>query len=404
MYLTKVPFVMNFDARIKVLAQQFLAEIVAYRRHIHANPELSFEEKNTSAFISEKLTEMGIAHKTGIAQYGILGMIKGGKGAGKTIALRADMDALPITEDNDLPFKSCNTGVMHACGHDIHTACLLGAAKILNELSCELSGTILLVFQLGEEKIPGGANLMLEAGLFSEHKPDFVIGQHVYPELPAGQIGLRPGKYMASADEIYITFKGKGGHAALPHNTIDTVLMVSQAVVALQQVVSRNIPTQIPAVLSFGNIVCNSAMNIIPETIRLEGTLRTMDETWRYKAHERITTIAKSVAQGMGGDCDVDIQIGFPSLTNNEGLTEACKQAATSMLGAENVIDLDIRMTAEDFAFYAEKYPSCFYRLGVSYPDGKSSNGLHSPKFLPNEAAIETGMATMSAMAVKVLS
>lgn len=394
---------MDFEKQILALAQKYNNQIIEYRRHIHANPELSFEEEKTAAFVSEKLTQMGIEHKTGIAKHGILAVIKGGKGLGKTIALRADMDALPVTEDNNLPYKSKNNGVMHACGHDIHTACLLGAAKIINSLKDEIKGTVLFVFQPGEEKIPGGAKLMMDDGLFSNYTPDYIIGQHVYPELPAGQIGLRPGMYMASADEIYITFKGKGGHAALPHLTVDTVLMVSQAVVALQQVVSRNIPANIPAVLSFGNIVCNSAMNIIPETIILQGTLRTMDEEWRYKAHKQITTIATNIAQSMGGSCNVDIQIGFPSLINNPELTQICKNAATNLLGQKNVIDLDIRMTAEDFAFYAQKYPALFYRLGVGHTNGTDASGLHSAKFLPNEDAIKTGIATMCSMALKAL-
>jgi len=311
--------------QIQQLAKEYLNEILNIRRHIHANPELSFEEKETSAFVASKLDEIGITYKKGYAEHGILGIINGGKGTGKTIALRADMDALPINEDNDLPFKSLNSGKMHACGHDIHTACLLGAAKILHSLKSEISGTILLIFQPGEEKIPGGASLMMADGLFEEYTPDLIIGQHVYPELPAGEVGFRPGKFMASSDEIYITLKGKGGHAALPHNTVDTVLMASQTVVSLQQIVSRIIPTQIPSVLSFGNIVCNSAMNIIPETIELQGTFRIMDEDWRYKAHDQIRKITQSVAEGMGGSCEIDIKIGFPSVYNNPKTIITCR-------------------------------------------------------------------------------
>ena len=388
---------------IKKLAKEYLEDIVAIRRHIHANPELSFEEKETSAFVASKLDEIGIPYKTGYAEHGMLGIIKGGKGLGKTIALRGDMDALPIIEENNLPFKSLHSGRMHACGHDIHTSCLLGAARILNSLKNEISGTILLVFQPGEEKIPGGASLMMADGLFDEYIPDLIIGQHVYPELPAGEVGFRPGQYMASADEIYITLKGKGGHAALPHNTIDTVLMASQTVVTLQQVVSRIIPTQVPAVLSFGNVVCKSAMNIIPETVRLEGTFRTMDEKWRYIAHEKITKLTQSVADGMGGTCDVDIQIGFPSVYNNPEVTIAAQKAAKEFLGEKPVHDLDIRMTAEDFGWYAQKYPACFYRLGVGHTDGTFSGGLHSPNFLANEKSIETGMALMAYLAVDAL-
>src|SRR3989339_1258183 len=395
---------MMLQAKITELSQQYFSEIVAIRRHIHAHPELSFQEKETAAFVSSKLNGWGISHKTGIGGFGILGVIQGEKGAGKTVALRADMDALPITEENDLPYRSVNVGAMHACGHDIHTACLLGAAKILNELKSHWSGKIVLVFQPGEEKIPGGAKLMLEDGVFSEHTPDLIIGQHVYPELPAGHVGFRPGQYMASSDEIYITLKGKGGHAALPHKTIDTVLMAAQTVVSLQQVVSRIVPAQVPAVLSFGNIVCNSAMNIIPETVRLEGTFRTMDEQWRYVAHDKIRKLAHSVAEGMEGNAEVDIQIGFPSVYNSPGGTEKAIKAATELLGKTQVHALDIRMTAEDFGWFAQKYPACFYRLGVAEKNGEAAAGLHSPKFIANEKAIENGMKVMACLAVDALN
>ncbi len=387
---------------IKALVAEFLDEIINIRRHIHANPELSFEETKTSAFVKDKLKETGIAFLDGFASNGILGIIKGSK-PGKTVALRGDMDALPIEEENELPFKSLQKGVMHACGHDIHTACLLGAAKVLHALRDKLSGTILLVFQPGEERLPGGAKLMLEDGVFKKYVPDLIIGQHVYPELPAGHIGMRPGMYMASADELYLKFKGKGGHAALPQNTVDTVLMASQAVVSLQQVISRNIPTQVPAVLSFGNIVCNSVMNVIPETVELQGTLRLMNEEWREKAHQRIHSLATSVAEGMGGSVEVDIQKGFPCLYNHEKLTLSSFEAAKDLHGAEQVHQLDIRMTAEDFAWFAQAYPACFYRLGVGHTDGTYSGGLHSPKFLPNEAAIQTGCETMAYLAWNAL-
>jgi amidohydrolase len=279
----------------------------------------------------------------------------------------------------------------------------LGAAKIINSLKKDISGTVLLIFQPGEERIPGGASLMMKDGLFDEYTPDLIIGQHVYPELPAGDVGFKQGKYMASSDEIYITLKGKGGHAALPYNTIDTVLMASQTVVSMQQVVSRFIPTQVPSVLSFGNIACNSVMNIIPETVKLEGTLRMMDEEWRYKAHDKIRDIAKSVAEGMGGSCDTDIQIGFPSVYNNPEVTKDAQNYAEQFLGDNAVHDLDIRMTAEDFGWFAQKYPACFYRLGVGYRDDTKSGGLHSPLFVANEDAIETGMSLMAFIAVNSL-
>lgn len=390
-------------AKIKNIADTIENEVLGIRRHLHANPELSFQEVETSKYICDKLDEFGIEYRSGIAKYGILGIIKGEKPGGKIIALRADMDALPVVEENSLEFKSKNSGVMHACGHDIHSASLLGTAKILNELKSEFAGTVLLIFQLGEERIPGGAHLMMEDGLFKDYTPELIIGQHVYPELPAGEVGMRSGAYMASADEIFITVKSTGGHAALPHNTVDTVLMASQIVVSLQQIVSRFIPTQIPSVLSFGNVVCDSVMNVIPETVELQGTFRIMDEEWRYRAHDKIKSIVNGIVDGMGGSCEIDIKIGFPSVYNNPQLTHNSLDAAREYLGDDKVHELDIRMTAEDFAFYAQKYPACFYRLGVGHTDGTKSGGLHSPSFLANEDSLKTGIQLMSYLALKAL-
>lgn len=389
--------------QIKNLAENIENEVLTIRRHLHANPELSFQEAETSKYICGKLDEYGIEYRSGIAEYGILGVIKGEKPGGKKIALRADMDALPVVEENNLEFKSTNEGVMHACGHDIHSASLLGTAKILNQLKSEFAGTVLLIFQLGEERIPGGAKLMMEDGLFRDYTPELIIGQHVYPELPAGEVGMRPGAYMASADEIFITVKSTGGHAALPHNTVDTVLMASQIVVSLQQIVSRFIPTQIPSVLSFGNVVCDSVMNVIPETVELQGTFRIMDEEWRYKTHDKIRSIVNGIVDGMGGTCEIDIKIGFPSVYNNPELTNNSLATAREYLGSEKVHELDIRMTAEDFAFYAQKYPACFYRLGVGHTDGTKSGGLHSPSFLANEDSLKTGIQLMSYLAFEAL-
>lgn len=393
---------MTLKTKIKELSDTYIDEIIAIRRHIHQHPELSFQEEKTAAYVVSKLKAFGIKYKTGFAKNGILGIIEGAK-PGKTVALRADMDALPVQEEVDVPFKSENVGKMHACGHDVHTASLLGAAKILNQLKPEISGRILLVFQPAEERIPGGAKIMMEDGLFDEYAPDLIIGQHVYPELEAGKVGFKPGHYMASSDEIYITCKGKGGHAALPYNTVDTVLMASQIIVSMQQVVSRFIPTQIPSVLSFGNIVCKSVMNVIPESVELQGTFRIMDEDYRYKSHKKIIEIAKHTAQAMGGDVEVEIKVGFPSLYNNPEATEKSIKLASEMLGNKNVVPLDIRMTAEDFAWYAQKYPAVFYRLGVNYPDEKDCGGLHTPGFNPNEAAIKTGVEMLAWLAIDTI-
>lgn len=395
----------DLKQNIVKISEQISNEIINIRRHIHKYPELSFNEKKTSEYISQMLTQWGIEHQTGIAKYGILGIIKGKLKGVKTIALRADMDALPIAEKNNLSFKSAVHNVMHACGHDIHTASLLGTAKILQSLKDKFAGTVLLIFQPAEEKLPGGAKLMLNDGVFDNYTPDFIIGQHVCPDIQAGNIGMFPNKYMASADEIYITIKGKGGHAALPHKTADTVLATSQTVVALQQVVSRFIPSNIPAVLSFGNIVCNSTNNVIPKQIELQGTFRTMDEEWRYKAHEKIKIIAKNTCKAMGTTCKVDIKIGYPCLYNNPELTKKLMHHANEFLGNEHTQLLDIRMTAEDFAWFAQEIPACFYRLGVGYSNNKTKVGkLHTANFLPNEDALKTGMQTMSYLALSILS
>lgn len=386
------------------IAEKITPQITTIRRHIHTYPELSFDEKNTSAYISQKLTEWGIAHKKGFAKYGILGIIKGEKKQGKTLALRADIDALPIQEKNKIAFKSKVKNVMHACGHDMHTASLLGVAKILQTLKSKFGGTVLLVFQPAEEKLPGGAKLMLEDGVFDEYTPDFIIAQHVYPDIQTGQIGMYAGSYMASADEIYITVRGKGGHAALPHKTPDTVLAACQTIVALQQVVSRFIPSQIPAVLSFGNIVCQSMMNIIPKEVELQGTFRIMNEEWRFKAHEKIKMIAKNTCKSVGLNCKVNIKVGYPCLYNNPEFTKKLMGKAAELLGKEQVKLLEKRMTAEDFAWFAQKIPACFYRLGVGYADkGKNVGSLHSSTFLPNEEALKIGMQTMSYFALNSL-
>jgi amidohydrolase len=395
---------MDLKTRIEELAKQYLPEIVDIRRHIHQHPELSFEEYETSGFVTRKLDEYGITYKKGYVKTGIIGTIAGNNPGKRTIALRADMDALPITEQNDIPFKSLNDGVMHACGHDVHTSSLLGTARILNELRNEWEGTVLLIFQPGEEKLPGGAKLMMQEGALDNPKPDIIIGQHVLPGLEAGKVGFKPGMYMASTDEIYITVNGKGGHAAIPHQLIDPVLIASHIIVALQQIVSRHANTLFPSVLSFGKVEAKGATNVIPDVVKIEGTFRTLNETWRLKAHEKIVKMAQSVAEGMGGRCDVNIISGYPFLINNEEITVKSIQIARQMLGDTNVVDLDIRMTAEDFAYYSQKYPSTFYRLGIMDKKGSLSSPLHSPDFNVDESALETGMRTMAWLTVSFLA
>ncbi len=385
--------------KIQALAEEYYDEVLQMRRHIHANPELSFEEFKTSAYVKEQLDLMGIPYKDGYVKTGIVGKILCANPEKKVIALRADMDALPVAEANDVEYRSKNDGVMHACGHDVHTASLLGAAKILNELKEEFEGTILLVFQPAEEKLPGGAKLMMEEGALLDPKPELIIGQHVMPGLDAGKVGFKPGMYMASTDEIYLKVKGDGGHAAMPHQLTDTVLATSHIIVALQQVVSRNAYAAIPSVLSFGKVIAPGATNIIPSEVSVEGTFRTMDERWRKQAHEKIRKIAETVAESMGATCEVEIKSGYPSLVNHEETTRKAQMMAAEFLGKENVEELELRMTAEDFAYFSQQMPSTFYRLGIMDAEGICTSPLHSPTFNVDEGALKTSIGTMAYIA-----
>ena len=394
---------MELKKKVQELAKDSHGEIVNTRRHLHQHPELSFEEYKTSQFVAERLKEIGLSPQEGIAGTGVTAVIKGKNPDKKMVALRADMDALPIVEANDVPYKSQNQGVMHACGHDVHTSSLLGAASILNKVKEDFEGSVKLIFQPGEEKIPGGASLMIKEGVLQNPKPAGIIGQHVMPYLPVGTVGFREGMYMASADEIYITVKGKGGHAAMPENLVDPVLIASHIIVALQQVVSRNASPKIPSVLSFGKVIANGATNVIPNEVYIEGTFRTLNEPWRAEAKEKMVKIAKGIAEGMGAEVDFDIKHGYPFLANDPELTKKLKNAAISYMGAENVIDLDIWMAAEDFAFYSHEVDACFYRLGVRNEEKGIISGVHTPTFDIDEAALETGAGLLAWLAITEL-
>jgi amidohydrolase len=389
---------------IKALATEFLPDVVAVRRHMHTHPELSFQEFETSAYIQSKLTEWGIPFKNNIVKTGIVATIEGKNPQSKTIALRADIDALPIVEENDVPYKSVNTGVMHACGHDAHTSSLMGAARILNTLKDNFDGTVRMLFQPGEERIPGGAKLMIEEGVLDNPRPHSILGQHVLPQLQAGKVGFKGGMFMASADEIYVTVHGKGGHGAMPHLAIDPVLIAAHIVVALQQVVSRRSNPLVPTVLTFGKVVANGSTNIIPNEVYMEGTFRTMNEEWRAKAHEIMKTTAESLAQSMGATCEFKILKGYPFLVNDEEVTNRARQGAIEFLGAENVVELESRMTAEDFAYYTQLMPACFYRLGTGNAARNITSGIHTPTFDIDESSLETGMGLMAYLAVKELA
>lgn len=394
---------MDIKTHIQSGAQQIFKEVQEIRRQLHSNPELSFEEVQTSALVCDVLERHTINYQKGFVKTGIVGRIDGKKPGTKVIALRADMDALPIQEQNQLPYCSRNPGKMHACGHDLHTASLLGTAILLNQLRDHFGGTVLLVFQPGEERLPGGASLMLAEGALANPRPHLIIGQHVQPNIDSGKTGFRPGLYMASDDEIYIKVTGCGGHAALPHELIDPVLISAHILVALQQIVSRQAKASIPSVLSFGKVEAKGATNIIPNEVTLEGTFRTMDETWRNRAHISMKKMAETIAEGMGGSCDFRIEKGYPFLVNHEASTIQAKAYAEEFLGKENVLDLELRMTAEDFAYYSQEFPSVFYRLGVKPPTVDQPAGLHSPFFIADEEALKTGMATMTWLALKFL-
>lgn len=387
---------------IQQLSKDIHNNVIENRRHLHAHPELSFCEYETSGFIKARLDEMEIPWKS-MAETGVVALVKGDKPSNKVIALRADMDALPITEANSVQYKSQNNGTMHACGHDAHTSSLLGTAKILQSIKTKFAGTVKLIFQPGEEKTPGGANLLIKEGVLENPKPGAVIGQHVFPMLDAGKIAMRKGKFMASMDEIFVTVRGKGGHGAQPHQNIDPVLITSHIIVALQQVVSRMADPFLPTVLSFGKVIANGAINVIPDEVYAEGTFRTLDEKWRDEAHKRIKKMAEAIAESMGGSCDFNIVRGYPFLINEEKLTEQVRSMAEEYLGKENVLDTDIWMASEDFAYYSQAADSCFFLLGVGNKEKGITSSLHTPTFNIDEDALELSTGLMAFIAVKQL-
>ncbi|WP_434547564.1 M20 metallopeptidase family protein [Parapedobacter pyrenivorans] len=388
--------------KVSMLATQIHGKTVDQRRHLHQNPELSFEEYNTAAFIKAELDTLGIPY-TPMANTGLVAHIQGERPSNNVIALRADMDALPITEISGRAYGSNNPGVMHACGHDAHTASLLGTAHILQSLKADFGGTIKLLFQPGEERLPGGASLMIKAGALQNPTPQAVIGQHVMPLIPAGKVGFRAGKYMASTDELYVTVKGKGGHGAQPQQNIDPVVITAHIITALQQVVSRIADPKTPSVLSFGKVIANGATNVIPDAVYLEGTFRTFDETWRNEAHVRMKKMAIGIAESMGGSCDFEVRNGYPFLVNEEKLTAEVRGYAAEFLGKENVVDLDLWLAAEDFAYYSQVADACFYRLGTGNEAKGITSAVHTPTFDIDESALALSTGLMAYIALRRL-
>jgi amidohydrolase len=381
--------------KIKALAKQYAPTYIAVRHHLHAHPELSYQEFETSKFIQQKLSALGIPFEIK-AETGVVGLIRGKNPGKRVIALRADIDALPIKEETTIPYKSKNEGIMHACGHDVHTTCLLGASQILNELKDEWEGTVKLIFQPGEEKNPGGASLLIKEGVLENPKPSSIFGLHVHPGLEIGKLSFRSGKVMASADELYITIKGKGGHAASPHVCIDPILIASHLIISLQQIVSRNNNPYNPSVLSVTSVQGGTTTNVIPNEVKLKGTFRALDEEWRFKAHDLIRKMSTDLVHSMGGEIDLLIDVGYPSVYNNEKLNEATRQKAEEFMGKTNIEETEPRMGAEDFGYYTQLIPGCFYRLGVMNKAKGIVSGVHTPTFNIDENAIEIGMGMMA--------
>ncbi len=398
---------MQLSEKIKSLAKQITPEVISFRRHLHANPELSFQEYETMQYVARQLEAIGLTPQVGVANTGIVALIEGKNSTSQTLALRADMDALPIKEANEVPYKSNKEGIMHACGHDAHTASLLGTAKILHLLKEDFEGTVKLVFQPGEEKFPGGASLMIKEGVLEatpeSPAPRGIIGQHVMPFIPAGKVGFREGLYMASADEIYMTVKGKGGHGAMPENTIDPVIITAHILVALQQIISRNCSPKLPSVLSFGKVIAQGATNVIPNEVYVEGTFRTYDEAWRKDAHQRIKKMAIGIAESMGATCDIEVMMGYPHLKNNPELTRHLRSDAVAYLGEENVLDLDLWLAGEDFAYYSQQIDASFYRLGTRNEALGITSSVHTPTFDIDESALEVGCGLMAWLTIQEL-
>jgi amidohydrolase len=389
--------------QIKKLSQQYAKEVIGWRRHLHTNPELSYKEFNTAKLVAERLKSFGLTPIEGVAGTGVVVLIEGRNPKKKTVALRADMDALPIQEINNVEYKSQNAGVMHACGHDVHTSSLLGTAKILSELRNEFEGSVKLIFQPGEEKNPGGASMMIAEGVLENPKPSSIIGQHVMPLVPVGKVGFREGMYMASSDEIYLRVIGKGGHGATPELTIDPVVISSHIIIALQQIISRNASPKQPTVLTFGKILAEGATNIIPDEVKISGTFRALNETWREEGLQKIKKMAEGLAESMGGKCEVKISKGYPYLENNPEVTKRIRHAAEEYLGKENVVDIELTLGSEDFAYYSHQIPASFYRLGTRNEAKGITSYVHTPTFDIDEDALHISTGLMAWMALKEL-
>jgi amidohydrolase len=393
--------------KIKQLSKQYFKKVQAIRRHLHQYPELSFNEFETSKYIQQELTEAKIEFTSGYVKTGIIAIIKGKHPTKKTILLRADMDALPITEHNNLPYKSCNNGIMHACGHDVHTSCALGAAFILNDLKNEWEGTVKIMFQPGEELLPGGAKLMIEAGVLEHPKVDNAIALHVFPSMQVGKVGFKTGMYMASTDELYLTVNGRGGHAAMPSEYINPLIITSEILLEINNTFMNEhseeykiLPNKPPTVIAFGSIEGHGATNVIANKVEVKGTFRTMNEEWRENVHSQLHELVKKYSKKYGIESNLNIVKGYPFLVNEEVFTKQCVTLANSYLGKDNVEELPLRMTAEDFAFISQKVPSCFFRLGTANFEKNITSGVHTSTFDVDEHCLEIGMGLLAHLAI----
>ena len=391
--------------KIQELAAEIFPEVVALRRDIHLHPELSYEEVRTTALITDYLLGLGITPEPPLLETGVIALIRGEhkSSRGKVVALRADIDALPLNEENLHGFCSLESGKMHACGHDMHTAMLLGAAKILSQMKDELAGDVLLIFQPAEEKAPGGAKPFLDAGLFRTFNPSVIIGQHCFPNVETGKVALCKGSFMAATDELYFTVTGQGGHASAPQKAADPVLAAAHIITAVQHLVSRVVPPHEPAVVSIASIHGGNAPNVIPRQVTMSGTMRTMNEDVRSVVQEKLRQTVEHVARGLGVEAEVEIRKGYPVLFNDLAVTDHAEVICSEYLGKENVLESEPLMTAEDFAYYLQECPGTFWQIGTGTLPHEKNNTLHSPTFNPSEHALEIGSGLFAYTALRFL-
>ena len=381
-----------------MLSSDLLVEVINIRRHLHMHPELSFEEFKTSKYIKSVLNKWGIPFKENIARNGIMVLIKGKNPGKKCVGLRADFDALPILEKNEVEYCSKNRGVMHACGHDAHTASLLGVIHILNQLREEWEGCVKFIFQPAEERLPGGAKQMIKEGVLKDPKVNYMFAQHVFPDLEVGKVGFKAGRYMASTDELYITLKGIGGHAAIPKENKNPIQFASYLITELYANFEQKKWSS--SVFSIGFIQGLGSTNIVPDEVKLMGTFRALDEDCRKAAHKKMLSISQCIEEKYQVKIIFEIKKGYPYLENDNQLTKNAITRAEQYLGSENVVSLPVRMTAEDFAYFTKEVPSCFYRLGTSNRKKGIIHGLHTSRFDIDENALEIGMGLMAWLSI----